>query len=93
MTALPSTNPHVIATGFDNGEGVLIDLHGKRYYQLNETGWLVWQWLVNGHTSEQIIAALTATYDVTEAHASESLKKLIHDLQHRALLSTSQKNL
>ncbi|NOT60968.1 MAG: PqqD family protein [Acidobacteria bacterium] len=86
MTALPHTNPHVIATPFDNGEGVLIDLQGKRYYQLNETGWLIWQWLVHGHSTEQIVAALTTDFDVTDRHASESLNKLIHDLQQRALL-------
>ncbi len=36
---------HVIFSGFDDGEGMLVDLQKKSYYQLNETAVLVWQCL------------------------------------------------
>ncbi len=80
------TNPQVVATPFDNGEGVLIDLQGKQYFQLNETGLFIWQRIADGHSSEQIVAALTAEYEVSETQAQASVKHLIADLQQRELL-------
>ena len=82
------TNPQVVATPFDNGEGVLIDLQGKRYFQLNETGWLIWQRFAAGHSSAQIVAALVAEYEVSEAQAQASVQRLRADLQQRELLTT-----
>ncbi len=83
------TNPQVVATPFDNGEGVLIDLQGKQYFQLNETGWLIWQQLVAGQAPAQIIAALTEEYEVSEAQAQASVQRLLADLQQRELLTIS----
>ena len=80
------TNPQVVATPFDNGEGVLIDLQGKQYFQLNETGLFIWQRLADGHSSAQIASALTAEYDVSEVQAEASVQRLIADLQQRELL-------
>ena len=81
-------NPQVVATPFDNGEGVLIDLQGKRYFQLNETGWLIWQQLSAGQAPAQIVAALVAEYEVSEAQAQASVQRLRADLQQRELLTT-----
>ncbi len=82
-------NPQVVATPFDNGEGVLIDLQGKRYFQLNETGWLIWQRLTDGQAPAQIVAALVAEYEVSEVQAEASVQRLLSDLQQRELLTTS----
>jgi hypothetical protein len=87
MTNLPQPSAHVIATAFDNGEGVLIDLHGKRYFQLNETALLIWQGLEAGHSSEQILAKMMTEYEVTEPQAQQSLWRLIGDLQKQELLA------
>jgi Coenzyme PQQ synthesis protein D (PqqD) len=81
------TNPQVVATPFDNGEGVLIDLQGKQYFQLNETGLFIWQRLADGHSSAQIVAALMTEYEVSEAQAQASVQRLLADLQQRELLS------
>ena len=82
------TNPQVVATPFDNGEGVLIDLQGKQYFQLNETGLFIWQLLADGKTSAQIIAALTAEFEVSDDQAQASVQRLLADLQQRELLTT-----
>lgn len=87
MTHLPKPNPHVIATAFDNGEGVLIDLQNKRYYQLNETGLLIWQELEAGHPRAQVVAALMAAYEVAADRAEASVQRLVNDLQQLELLS------
>ena len=84
-----TTNPQVVATPFDNGEGVLIVLQGKQYFQLNETGLFIWQQLADGKTTAQVMAALTAEYEVSDAQAQASVQRLIADLQQRELLTTS----
>jgi Coenzyme PQQ synthesis protein D (PqqD) len=86
MTKFPAPPKHVITTAFDNGEGVLIDVQTKRYYQLNDTAFKLWQSVEAGHTPEQAIEALTSEFEVTPEHAAVSLAKLIGDLQQLELL-------
>ena len=47
---------HVVATDFDGGEGILVDLNTKKYYQLNETAMIVWRGLEQGKTTTEIAA-------------------------------------
>ena len=72
---------HVVFTEFDEGEGVLVDLNTKKYFQLNETGLLVWRALEANRTREEIIAQMTETYDVTPERAAESVSKLLDSLR------------
>jgi hypothetical protein len=71
---------HVVFTEFDEGEGVLVDLDTKKYFQLNETGTLVWRALERGQTLEEIVGAVTAAYDVSPEHAAESVGRLLDNL-------------
>ena len=72
---------HVVFTEFDAGEGILVDLNTKKYFQLNETGTLVWRGLEQNRTLEEIVGEITAAYDVTPEHASESVRKLLDNLR------------
>ena len=72
---------HVVFTEFDAGEGILVDLNTKKYFQLNETGTLVWRGLEKNRTLEEIVGEITAAYDVTPEHASESVRKLLDNLR------------
>ncbi|HEX8685858.1 MAG TPA: PqqD family protein [Pyrinomonadaceae bacterium] len=72
---------HVIFTEFEEGEGVLVDLDTKKYFQLNETGSLVWRALERGQTLEEIVGAMTARYDVSPEHAAESVGRLLDSLR------------
>jgi hypothetical protein len=45
---------HVVATDFDGGEGILVDLNTKKYFQLNETAMVVWKGLEKGKTMNEI---------------------------------------
>jgi hypothetical protein len=83
---LTSTNgflpqEHVVFTEFDAGEGILVDLNTKKYFQLNETGMIVWRGLEKKQTLEEIVGQITATYDVTPEHAAESVRKLLDNLR------------
>jgi len=72
---------HVIFTEFDAGEGILVDLNTKKYFQLNETGTLVWRGLEQKQTLEEIVGRITTAYDVTPEHAAESVQKLLDNLR------------
>jgi len=79
--ALPRVLDHIVSTDFEGGEGVLVDLNTKRYYQLNETAMLVWRGLENGLGPEEIAAEMTAGYDVTRERARESVEKILKNFQ------------
>ena len=76
----PAPHEHVVSTEFEGGEGVLVDLNTKRYYQLNETAMLVWRGLERGLTADDIVREMTARYEVTPERASSSVEKLIKSL-------------
>ena len=72
---------HVVFTEFDAGEGILVDLNTKKYFQLNETGMIVWRGLEKKQTLEEIVGQITAAYDVTPEHAAASVRKLLDALR------------
>lgn len=71
---------HVICTEFEGGEGILVDLNTKRYYQLNETGLLIWKGLEKGWTVDEIVNEVVAQYAVEPAHARQSVETLLLSL-------------
>ncbi|MDQ3907479.1 MAG: PqqD family protein [Acidobacteriota bacterium] len=78
---------HVVFSELDEGEGVLVDLNGKRYYTLNETALFVWRLLEKRTPAREIVRELTEAYDVTPEQAASSVNKLIAELSHRNLLT------
>ena len=80
---------HVIFTEFDEGEGILVDLNTKKYFQLNETGVLVWRGLEKRQSLEEIVGRMTAAYDVTPERAAESVRKLLDSLRAYRLVRTA----
>lgn len=80
---------HIVSTEFDEGEGVLVDLNSKRYYQLNETAMFVWRCLEQGKTLSEIVGELTRAYDVSAEHAAASVEKLLRSLQMHKLVRPS----
>ena len=83
----PTTSTHVVATDFDGGEGVLVDLNTKKYYQLNETAMLIWKGLSAHKPMHEIVADVTANYEVTAEQATRSVERLVNDFRSYDLLS------
>lgn len=81
------TGKHVVVTDFDGGEGVLVDLNTKRYYQLNESAMIVWKGLEQGKTIGQIVDDFTTTYEVEPDHAAVSVQRLLDNFQTYKLVS------
>ena len=78
---------HVVATDFDGGEGILVDLNTKKYYQLNETAMIVWKGLEKGKTMSEIAADITSSYEVHLDKARVSVERIVDNFQTYKLLT------
>ena len=85
-SATPIPFEHVISTAFEQGEGVLVDLNSKQYYQLNETAMLVWTCLEKQEPLPEIINKMTETYEVSSDHAAASVEKILRDFEAQRLV-------
>jgi len=83
------TGKHVVATDFDGGEGILVDLNTKKYFQLNETAMVVWKGLEKGKTMSEIVADITATYEVAPDKATLSVQRIVDNFQSYKLVGAS----
>ena len=88
MTITPVPKEHIVSTEFD-GEGVIVDLNAKHYYQLNETAMFVWQRLEKGQAVGEIIAAMTEVYDISSEQATESVERLLSEMKSYKLIQPS----
>ena len=77
---------HVVVTDFDGGEGVLVDLNTKRYYQLNETAMVVWKGLEKGKTMNEIVDDITSSYEVASDRATLSVQRIVDNFQSYKLV-------
>jgi len=78
---------HVVVTDFDGGEGILVDLNTKKYYQLNETAMIVWKGLEEGKTMREIAADITSSYEVALDKAQVSVERIVDNFQTYKLLT------
>ena len=77
---------HVVVTDFDGGEGILVDLNTKKYYQLNETAMVVWKGLEQGKTTNEIAADITSAYEVELDQATLSVQRILDNFQTYKLI-------
>ncbi|MFN2529822.1 MAG: PqqD family protein [Pyrinomonadaceae bacterium] len=83
----PTTCTHVVCTDFDGGEGILVDLNTKKYFQLNETAMLIWRGLEQLKAVEQIVEDVTAQYEVTSDQALRSVERMIEQFRDYRLVT------
>ena len=77
---------HVVVTDFDGGEGILVDLNTKKYYQLNETAMVVWKGLEKGKTMSEIVTDITSSYEVAQDQATVSVQRIVDNFQSYKLV-------
>jgi Coenzyme PQQ synthesis protein D (PqqD) len=83
-TVVPAKD--IVFTDFEGGEAILVDLNTTKYYQLNETGALIWRGLEKGSTLEDIVSEMQTVYDVTSEHALASVERLLQSLESNKLV-------
>jgi hypothetical protein len=80
-------HPDVTATTTETGMVLLDERHG-RYWQLNDTGALVLQALLDGATPELAARRLAARFpDVTAEQAARDVAALVKELSRTKLVS------
>ena len=79
----------VVYTDFNGTSGILVDLNTKQYYQLNETGSLIWRELEKGKGVQDIVNEMQNLYEVSSEHAHASVEKLLQNLESRNLVGRS----
>ena len=87
MSANLTPGKHVVVTNFDGGEGILVDLNTKKYYQLNETAMIVWKGLEKGKSTDEIAADITSSYEVALDKATLSVERIVDNFQTYKLLN------
>lgn len=78
---------HVVVTDFDGGEGILVDLNTKKYFQLNETAMVVWKGLEQGKSVSEIADDIVARYEVALDNATLSVERILDNFQNYKLLT------
>lgn len=68
-----------LAASLSDG-AVLLHLHTKRYFSLNDTGSRIWALLEQQASEEEIVDALVREYDVTLSDALQAVHRLVEDL-------------
>ena len=76
----------IVYTDVQGTGGILDDLNTKQYYQLNETGSLIWRALEKGDSVEDIVSEMRAVYEVSAEHAHASVEKLLLNLESSNLV-------
>jgi hypothetical protein len=77
---------HIVASNLADGDGVLVDLNTRQYYQLNESAMLIWQALESGLSLSQIVEKIMAVYTVSPARAAASAEAVLRQLEKRKLV-------
>jgi hypothetical protein len=79
-----------VASKVIDGEAIIINLANGVYYSMDKTGALVWERLQAGDTLEQVIATVSAHYDVADQQAEAGVRELLQELLQENLVVVSE---
>ena len=82
----PTHHPHTASRVF-SGEAVVISPAENSVRMFNPAGSRIWELADGTRSLEQIAAALTAKYEIDEAHALSSVESFVAELADKGLLS------
>jgi hypothetical protein len=69
-----------------NGEAVIMHLPTETYYGLDPTGAVIWSFLQEGRTLDDICDRLTAEFDVTREQCAAEVGRLIEEMRANGLV-------
>jgi hypothetical protein len=79
-------SPDAAYAALEDG-AVVLNLHTKRYYSLNETGALIWAMLEDSASMDEIVQRLVAQYEIGAGEARASLDRLLRELEGERLVT------
>lgn len=85
----PRTSPRIakdaLLAEFPGENSILMDVEGRRYHRLNETGAFIWKALEEDGSDAEIVQALVRDFDVTAEAAEVSVRRFVDSLSERGL--------
>lgn len=69
------------------GQAVVLDLHSRQYFSLNETGLRVWQLLSRGDSLGAMLAALQVEFDAPPELQRSDVEELLASLEGAGLVA------
>jgi hypothetical protein len=88
MTRL-TVSPNVIYEELE-GQVVLLQLEGGRYYQLNESGARIWALIQEHGELEKVQKAMADEYDVDAEVAHRDVERIVEELTTRGMVTVEQ---
>ena len=89
MTHFQVNSPNVIHEIID-GEVVLINLETGSYYSIDKVGAVVWEYILQGLSSNQIVEALMTQYDSEQEEIAVGIQQLFDSLQAEQLIVSGE---
>jgi hypothetical protein len=78
-------NRSVLSAHLD-AETFLLEMNGKSYFRLNETGQVIWRALEAGQDRDRIVAELTKAFEVDEPTARAEVDRFMAQLEEADLV-------
>jgi hypothetical protein len=72
-----------------DGEATIVDLDSGTYYALNESGSFIWDALIAGTDTEDLVDRLASTYEIASTEAADAVDQLIAGLREQNLVVPS----
>jgi hypothetical protein len=79
-----------VASKVIDGEAIIINLANGVYYSMDKVGALVWDRLQAGHTLDDVITAVTGSYDVPREQAESNVRDLVQELVQENLVVATE---
>ncbi len=79
----------VVYTPLSDGEGVLLCLEQREFFDLNETGRLIWERLCEGLDTAEITTTLVQEYEVTPEEAARTVESFLAKLVEDRLVESA----
>src|SRR5712671_4152802 len=78
-----------VAAKVIDGEAIIMNLANGTYYSMDGAGAVLWEWIVGGHTIQELVDGLTAGYTVSPSDALADVHRLADKLVQDGLLRVS----
>ncbi|MDR3598918.1 MAG: lasso peptide biosynthesis PqqD family chaperone [Desulfosporosinus sp.] len=75
-----------IVTADMDGEVVMLSIESGKYYNLGNTGGVIWEVITDPITVEQVIDNLVDNYDVSRGQCEEEVLAFLRDAHQEGLL-------
>ena len=82
-------NVNEVAAKVMDGEAIMINIANGMYYSMDKVGGMIWGLIEGRHSAEEIVAEITAQYQVAPEQAQSDVDRLVAELLQENLILVS----